>query len=50
MKEFIQTLKKLDALIEVFDEGISSSFVQEVVIKVKDNTRFMFKNGFEGRV
>ena len=33
-----------------FDAGIWSSFVQEVVVKAKDDIRFIFKNGFEVRV
>ena len=33
-----------------FDAGIWSSLVQEVVVKAKDDIRFIFKNGFEVRV
>ncbi|MDD6405517.1 MAG: hypothetical protein PUG00_06955 [Clostridiales bacterium] len=49
-KGFIRTLEKQDGLIEEFDAGIWSSLVQEVVVKAKDDIRFIFKNGFEVRV
>ncbi len=49
-KEFIRTLEKQDGLIEEFDAGIWSSLVQEVIVKAKDDIRFIFKNGFEVRV
>ena len=49
-KGFIQTLEKQDDLIEEFDVGIWSSLVQEVVVKSKDDIRFIFKNEFEVRV
>ena len=49
-KGFIRTLVKQDGLIEEFDAGIWSSLVQEVVVKAKDDIRFIFKNGFEVRV
>ena len=32
------------------DAGIWSSLVQEVIVKSKDDIRFIFKNGFEVRV
>ena len=35
---------------EDFDAGIWSSLVQEVIVKTKDDIRFIFKNGFEVRV
>lgn len=46
-KEFIQALEKQGALVEEFDEGLWSSFIQEVVVKSKDDILFIFKNGFE---
>ena len=49
-KGFIRTLEKQDGLIEEFDAGVWSSLVQEVVVKSKDDIRFIFKNGFEARV
>lgn len=49
-KGFIRTLEKQDGLIEEFDAGIWSSLVQEVIVKAKDDIRFIFKNGFEIRV
>ena len=49
-KGFIRTLEKQDGLTCEFDAGIWSSLVQEVVVKVKDDIRFIFKNGFEVRV
>lgn len=49
-KGFIRTLEKRDGLIEEFDAGIWSSLVQEVIVKAKDDIRFIFKNGFEVRV
>ena len=47
---FIRTLEKQDGLIKEFDAGTWSSLVQEVVVKAKDDIRFIFKNGFEVRV
>ena len=47
---FIRTLEKQDGLIKEFDAGIWSSLVQEVIVKAKDDIRFIFKNGFEVRV
>ena len=49
-KGFIRTLEKQDGLMEDFDAGIWSSLVQEVIVKTKDDIRFIFKNGFEVRV
>ena len=49
-KGFIRTLEKQDGLIKEFDAGIWSSLVQEVIVKSKDDIRFIFKNGFEVRV
>lgn len=49
-KGFIRTLEKQDGLIEEFDAGIWSSFVQEVVVKAKDDITFVVKNGFEVKV
>lgn len=49
-KGFIRTLEKQDGLIEEFDAGIWSSLVQEVIVKSKDDIRFIFKNGFEVKV
>ena len=49
-KGFIRTLEKHDGIIEEFDAGIWSSLVQEVIVKSKDDIRFIFKNGFEVRV
>ncbi len=49
-KGFIRTLEKQDGLIEEFDAVIWSSLVQEVIVKAKDDIRFIFKNGFEVRV
>ena len=49
-KGFIRTLEKQDGLIKEFDAGIWSSLVQEVIVKAKDDIRFIFKNGFEVRV
>ena len=46
-KGFIRTLEKQDGLIEEFDAGIWGSLVQEVIVKSKDDIRFIFKNGFE---
>ena len=39
-----------DGSIEEYDVGIWSSLVQEVIVKSKDDIRFIFKNGFEVRV
>lgn len=49
-KGFIRSLEKQDGLTCEFDAGIWSSLVQEVVVKAKDDIRFIFKNGFEVRV
>ena len=49
-KGFIRTLENQGTLIKEFDEGIWSSIVQEVVVKAKDDIRFIFKNEFEIRV
>ena len=49
-KGFIRTLEKQDGLTCEFDAGIWSSLVQEVIVKSKDDIRFIFKNGFEVRV
>ena len=49
-KGFIRTLEKQDSLTSEFDAGIWSSLVQEVIVKAKDDIRFIFKNGFEVRV
>ena len=49
-KGFIRTLEKQDGLTCEFDAGIWSSLVQEVIVKAKDDIRFIFKNGFEVRV
>ena len=46
----IRTLEKQDGLTHEFDAGIWSSLVQEVIVKSKDDIRFIFKNGFEVRV
>ena len=46
-KVFIRALEKQGALVEEFDEGLWSSLVQEVVVNVKDDIRFIFRNGFE---
>ena len=46
-KGFIRALEKQGALAEEFDEGLWSSLVQEVVVKSKDDIRFIFKNGFK---
>ena len=43
-------MEKQDDLIEEYDAGIWSSLVQEVIVKAKDDIRFIFKNGFEVRV
>ena len=49
-KGFIHTLEKQDGITCEFDAGIWSSLVQEVIVKAKDDIRFIFKNGFEVRV
>ena len=49
-KGFIHTLEKQDGITYEFDAGIWSSLVQEVIVKSKDDIRFIFKNGFEVRV
>ena len=49
-KGFIRTLEKQDGITCEFDAGIWSSLVQEVVVKAKDDIRFILKNGFEVRV
>lgn len=43
-------MEKQDDLIEEYDAGIWSCLVQEVIVKAKDDIRFIFKNGFEVRV
>ena len=45
-----QLLEQYHGLMEDFDAGIWSSLVQEVIVKTKDDIRFIFKNGFEVRV
>lgn len=50
LKGFIQTLEKRGTLVEEFDEGLWSSFVQEVIAKTKDDIRFEFRNGIEVKV
>ena len=49
-KGFILTLEKQNGLIKEFYAGVWSSLVQEVIVKAKDDIRFIFKNGFEVRV
>ena len=49
-KGFILTLEKQNGITCEFDAGIWSSLVQEVIVKAKDDIRFIFKNGFEVRV
>ena len=49
-KGFIRTLEKQDGITYEFDAGIWSSLVQKVIVKSKDDIRFIFKNGFEVRV
>ena len=49
-KGFIRTLEKQDGITCEFDDGIWSSLLHEVVVKAKDDIRFIFKNGFEVRV
>ena len=49
-KGFIRTLEKQDGITCEFDAGIWRSLVQEVIVKAKDDIRFIFKNGFEVRV
>lgn len=44
---FFRTLEKQDGVLEEFDAGIWCSLVQEVIVKAKDDIRFIFKNGFE---
>ena len=44
---FIRALKKQGALVEEFDEGLRNSLVQEVIVRAKDDIRFVFKNRFE---
>ena len=50
LKGFIQTLEKRGTLVEEFDEGLWSSFVQKVIAKTKDDIRFEFRNGIEVKV
>ena len=50
LKGFICTLEKQDGLTYEFDAQIWSSLVQEMIVKAKDDIRFIFKNGFEVRV
>ena len=45
-KGFIRTLEKQDGLTCEFDAGIWSSLVQEVIVKAKDDIRFIFKRFF----
>ena len=49
-KGCIRTLEKQNGITCEFDAGIWSSLVQEVIVKAKDDIRFIFKNGFEVRV
>ena len=49
-KGFILTLEKQNGITYEFDAGIWNSLVQEVIVKSKDDIRFIFKNGFEVRV
>ena len=49
-KGFILTLEKQNGITCEFDAGIWSSLVQEVIVKSKDDIRFIFKNRFEVRV
>ena len=49
-KGFILTLEKQNGLIKEFYAGVWSSLVQEVIVKSKDDIRFIFKNRFEVRV
>ena len=46
-KGFIRALKKQGALVEEFDEELWSRLMQEVVVKAKNDIRFIFKNGFD---
>ena len=46
-KGFIRALEKQGALLEEFDEGLWSSLEQAVVVKAKDDIRFIFMNEFE---
>ena len=46
-KGFIRTLEKQDGITCEFDAGIWSSLVQEVIVKAKDDIRFIFKNGLK---
>lgn len=49
-KGFIRSLEKQNGLIEEFNARIWSSFVQEVIVKKKDDIVSEFKNGFEVRI
>ena len=49
-KGFIRTMEKQDGITCEFDAGIWSSLVQEVIVKAKDDIRFIFKNGFEVKI
>ena len=49
-KGFILTLEKQNGLIKEFYAGVWSSLVQQVIVKSKDDIRFIFKNRFEVRV
>ena len=49
-KAVIKDLENADPVIEEFDEELWCSLVQEVIVKAKDDIRFIFKNGFEIRV
>ena len=49
-KGFIRTLEKQERVLEEFDAGMWSSLVREVIVKAKDDIRFIFKSGFEVRV
>ena len=49
-KGFILTLEKQDGITYELDAGIWSSLVHVVIVKAKDDIRFIFKNGFEVRV
>ena len=43
-------MRIIAGLMNVFDAGICSSLAQEVIMKGKDDIRFIFKNGFDVRV
>ena len=42
-----QGIEKQGALVEEFDEELWSRLMQEVVVKAKNDIRFIFKNGFD---